>query len=279
MKSMHGLKLFLYASLITLLLGFCYFYLNSTCNDKIWLGMQISKSALTVEYCELYRTGHLFHQPVNTYSNLFYFFLGSIVIGLSINGTSASNSNRLQQFPALMTFCGLSLIYLCFGSSFFHASMTWPGQRVDMNATYAVCLSCLAISVYYYKKQAFSSGIKTGYIIFLFLLVIIFVYLHLLISSLVLLPLLILLILLFTVINYNRNKSALNIQFALLSLLFVVGAFILRTLDVMKIVCNPTSVFQGHALWHICTALSTFFLFWFYYSEKAIIQKNKSYSD
>lgn len=267
MIKIRNLRIFLFSLLFTLVLGLIFFYLNHALGESIWSGMQISRSALTAEYCELYRTGHLFHQPVNTYSNLFYFLLGSIILGLSINGTSASNSNSLQQFPALMAFCGLSLIYLCFGSSFFHASMTWPGQRVDMNATYAVCLSCLAISLYYYKKQAFSTGLKTSYIIFLFLLVVFFVYLHLLVSSLVLLPLLIILILLFTVINYNRNKSALNIQYAFLSLFFVIGAFILRTLDILKIVCNPTSFFQGHSLWHIFTGLSAFFLFWFYYSE------------
>ncbi|HNL83780.1 MAG TPA: ceramidase domain-containing protein [Chitinophagales bacterium] len=268
----RNLHIYLFSLLFTLVLGLVFFYLNHALDEAIWSGMQISKSALTAEYCELNRTDHLFHQPVNTYSNLFYFFLGSIVVGLSIKSTSPSNRNSLLQFPALMAFCGLSLIYLCFGSSFFHASMTWSGQRVDMNATYAVCLSCLAISLYYYKIQAFSTGLKTSYIIFLFLLVLFFVYLHLLISSLVLLPTLIILILFFTVINYNRNKSALNIQYAFLSLFFVVGAFILRTLDVMKIVCNPTSVFQGHALWHIFTGLSAFFLFWFYYSEKISVQ-------
>lgn len=263
----RNLRIFLFSLLFTLVLGLIFFYLNHALGESIWSGMQISKSALTAEYCELYRTGHLFHQPVNTYSNLFYFFLGSIILGLSIKSTNASNRNSLQQFPALMAFCGFSLIYLCFGSSFFHASMTWTGQRVDMNATYAVCLSCLAISSYYYFQLHFTSWIKTLYILVLSLLVIFFVYLHLHVSSMILLPLFIILILFFTLINYNRNKKALSIQFAWLSLLFVIGAFILRTLDILKIVCNPTSVFQGHSLWHIFTGLSAFFLFWFFYSE------------
>ena len=48
--------------------------LDNTLDSRVWEGLVVSKSALTVEYCEFNHPERLFHQPVNTYSNLIYFF-------------------------------------------------------------------------------------------------------------------------------------------------------------------------------------------------------------
>lgn len=263
----ENLRLFFSALLLTLILGCFYFYLNNTHHATIWEGMQISQSALTVEYCEKYLPEKLFHQTINTYSNLFYFFLGVVVIGSAINSKKKKEKNALQRFPALSFCIGLSLIYLCFGSSFFHASMTWMGQRIDMNATYSVCLSGLAIGLYHHQFNRFSKKSKPLFLLGLIVLVYLFFYLHLIIPGTILLPILIGCIIAITVLNYIRQPQHFVLSYALLSMLFVLAAFILRTLDVLKIVCNPTSIFQGHSLWHIFTGLSAFFLFWFYFTN------------
>ncbi len=57
-----------------------FVFLNLHFDGSIWQTMQQSKSALTVEYCELDHYAHFFRQSINTYSNLAYFFLGMIVV-------------------------------------------------------------------------------------------------------------------------------------------------------------------------------------------------------
>ena len=267
------LKIYAIAFSATLLLLFLFIYLNHHFDGTYWQTMQQSKSALTAEYCELDQSTHFFRQTINTYSNLMYFFLGmiSFLIGLyDRKNYLVSNQNPIQQFPSISILFGCCLMYLCFGSAFFHASLTWIGQRVDMNGTYSICISLIGISFYRLVKIENPSVIfQRLFIVFLVLTIMLFIEIHLLISSIILLPFLILLTTIFTIINYLRNRNNFNIQLAILSLLLMISAFILRTIDVKKIACNPTSIYQGHALWHIFTGMSAFMLYWFYRSEKA----------
>lgn len=124
---------------------------NSVLTGVVWEGMEISKSALTVEYCEFNDTHKFFHQSMNTYSNLVYFFFGIFIclIGKQdFDNQGLISKNRLANYPELSFLIGISFIYLSFGSAFFHASLTWMGQRVDMNATYSLSISILLIALY-----------------------------------------------------------------------------------------------------------------------------------
>lgn len=254
---------------------FIFAFLNHHFDGTVWDGMQISKSALSVEYCELNQTNKLFHQTMNTYSNLGYFFLGMLAIMISLydkKNEDDSTKNPIQQFPLVSFFFGLCLVYLCFGSAFFHASLTWSGQRVDMNATYSICIALIGLSCYrFLSKEKLLFENKNQWFIILFLVVTIaaFVELHLLVSSIILLPTLILVITVFTSLNYTKNKKGFKMQLAIISLLMMIGAFILRTIDVKKIACNPVSTYQGHAVWHLFTGMSAFLLYWFYRSENS----------
>lgn len=269
-------KIYGIALLTTSAMLLLFVFLNLHYDGSIWQTMQQSKSALTAEYCELDHYAHFFRQSINTYSNLAYFFLGMIVVLISFydKKDKTENKNLVQQFPFISCFFGVCLIYLSIGSAFFHASLTWIGQRIDMNATYSICIVLIGIS--YYRlliKENASNQFKRIFVGCLFLIILLFIQIHLLISSLYLLPFLILLIICGTVLNYLQNKPNFNISFAILSLLLMIGAFILRTMDVQKIACDPTSVYQGHALWHFFTGMSAFLLYWFYRSERL-----KSYS-
>ena len=269
-------KIYGIALLTTSAMLLLFVFLNLHFDGSIWQTMQQSKSALTAEYCELDHYAHFFRQSINTYSNLAYFFLGMIAVLISFydKKDKTENKNLVQQFPFISCFFGVCLIYLSIGSAFFHASLTWIGQRIDMNATYSICIVLIGIS--YYRlliKENASNQFKRIFVGCLFLIILLFIQIHLLISSLYLLPFLILLIICGTVLNYLQNKPNFNISFAILSLLLMIGAFILRTMDVQKIACDPTSVYQGHALWHFFTGMSAFLLYWFYRSERL-----KSYS-
>ena len=265
-------KIYASALLLTLALLLFYLFLNHHYDGSIWQSMQQSKSAITGEYCELDQSKHFFRQTMNTYSNLMYFFLGIIAVLIGFydrKNYQEDNQNPIQQFPMISILFGCCLIYLSIGSALFHASLTWFGQRIDMNATYSICLTLIGISTHRLMvKGKASEHLKKIFIYSIELLILAFIKLHLLIPSTILLPSLILVIIAFTVLNYSKNKSSYKIQLAILSLLLAAGAFILRTLDVQKIACDPTSLYQGHSLWHFFTGMSAFLLYWFYRSEK-----------
>lgn len=250
------------SALYTLALFAVYFLLNDTLTGNTWAGMTVSKSALTVEYCEFNNVGKFFHQSMNTYSNLVYFFFGIFVCQLAReDGKSPSPAapNRMQQFPLLSWLMGACLIYLSFGSAFFHASLTWLGQRVDMNGTYSISITLLSIAFYHvFHRVSLAEQTKKLLISAVFLLILSFYQIHLLIPSSLLLPILILTTWALISINYVQFRQERSIVFAISSLVLIMVALKIRALDVQKIDCDPHSLYQGHSVWHLLAGLSSF---------------------
>jgi Ceramidase len=247
-----------------------YFFANSLLNGSFWEGMIISKSAQTAEYCEFNNTRAFFHQSMNTYSNLVYFFFGLIICQLAMEDfKSKIHQNRLQAFPELSFLMGFCFIYLSFGSAFFHASLTWVGQRVDMNGTYSISILLIIIAIYHvFYKISLSNRAKKGLVIIVLLFILSFYKLALLVSSSVLLPIFILLIWFLTAINYFQFRKERSVILAILSIILIVFALKIRELDVQKINCNPLSLYQGHSLWHFMAGLSSFCSYAFFRFSK-----------
>jgi len=127
-------KILIRSTVITTIMLLIWIGLNQILGGNIWQGMTLSKSALTVEYCEFSNPDLFFHQPMNTYSNLVYFFFGVLICQIAWWDYKSRNfQNLLANFPLLSALMGVCFIYLSFGSTFFHASLTWAGQRMDMN--------------------------------------------------------------------------------------------------------------------------------------------------
>jgi hypothetical protein len=256
----------------TLAMLFIWFCSNQFFDGSFWNGMVVSKSALTVEYCEFNNVDRFFHQAMNTYSNLIYFFFGVLVLHIAYRDyktpTLISN-NRLEGFPLLSALMGFSFIYLSFGSAFFHASLTYMGQRIDMNGTYSVSVTLLSIGLYhvFYKIQL-SNTQKYIFIGILLLIIIVFLKISLLIPSSILLPILILLSLVTIGTNYLQFRKHRYLVLAILGLVLIIVAVKIRTLDVQKVNCDPLSIFQGHSIWHLLTALSSFCNYAFFRLQK-----------
>ncbi len=248
--------------LLTLGMLVVWWGLNSALSGSVWEGMVISKSALTVEYCEFNHVDRFVHQPMNTYSNLAYFFFGVLILQIAFadyKSLALDRQNRMQAFPLLSALMGLCFIYLSIGSAFFHASLTYIGQRVDMNGTYGLTLVLVSIGLYHVLHNVrLTQTVKTGGVIVLAVLILLFLKIALLVSSAILLPSLILTMLLLIAINYAQFRKERSIILALASLVLIVMAIKLRTLDVQKVGCDPHSLVQGHSAWHVLTALSSF---------------------
>ncbi|SOE23884.1 Per1-like [Spirosomataceae bacterium TFI 002] len=237
---------------------------NSLLPPTIWEGMQLSKSALTVEYCEFNNPKQFFHQSINTYSNLAYFFFGSIILFTGI-ADKRRMGNFLSNFSWLSIITGACMIYLSFGSAFFHASLTWIGQRVDMNGTYGITIVLAVIGFVHLFKAQFQSSISQKWLSFgLLAFILAFYEIALHVSSGVVVPVLILASLIFMLVEYFKNRSKKSILLISLSMIIIVVAVKVRSWDVQKIGCDPLSYFQGHSLWHLLTAMSSFVTYSFY---------------
>ncbi|MBK9328207.1 MAG: hypothetical protein IPM95_02605 [Sphingobacteriales bacterium] len=46
-------------------------------------------------------------------------------------------------------------------------------------------------------------------------------------------------------------------------------------LDITDKLCSPTSIFQGHSLWHLLTAVSIFLAYLFYRSEEFLTTEER----
>ena len=240
------------------------YYLDSS----LWEGMVVSKSALTVEYCEFNHPDRFFHQPINTYSNLIYFFYGLVVFQLAlkdINGLVSVRANTVVNYPYLSLLLAANFIYLSIGSAFFHSSLTWIGQRVDMNATYGLTLSliCIGLVVTIVKKDL-SSQMQLTIVASMLLLTVLFLPLALQISSSLLLPSLFLLLVALATLNYLINRSQRFPLLGILGVVLLVVAIQIRALDVAKVNCDPYSIWQGHAGWHLLTATSSLCLYFYF---------------
>jgi len=238
-----------------------YFLLNATLVGSTWAGMTVSKSALTAEYCEFDNTSAFFRQSMNTYSNLVYFFLGVLIWQQAQHDAKNRGlglQNWLAQFPGLSYLVGGCFVYLSFGSAFFHASLTWPGQRVDMNGTYGLTVSLLFVALYsVFHGVTLSDRAKKLVVAGAVGLILALLEIALHVSSGLLLPALILSIWVLLIINYIQFRKERSATLGLLSFVFIIAAFYVRTLDVQKVNCDPYSWYQGHSVWHVLAGLSS----------------------
>lgn len=267
-SSLNPLNLILRALLYTLAMVVVFFALNATLDGGVWHGLTASQSAVTVEYCEFDDVRRFFRQSMNTYSNLVYFFFGAVVWQMGWEDRQRrghAGLNRLRQFPALSLLVGACFVYLSFGSAFFHASLTWVGQRVDMNGTYGLSLSLLAVAAYhvFHKIQPSARGKRVWVGAFVTVLLL-FYEVHLRVPSRILLPALILLTWALVLINYAQFRRERSAWLGFLSLVLIAVALKIRALDVQKIGCDPHSPFQGHSLWHWLAGLSSFCTYAFF---------------
>lgn len=253
--------------------------LDYSLDSRVWEGMVVSQSALTVEYCEFNHPERLFHQPVNTYSNLIYFFYGMVVFQLGWKDWKAfanREANTVRKFPYLSLLLAANFIYLSLGSAFFHSSLTWIGQRMDMNATYGLTLSLICIGwVQVLVKKEVSLRMQLGIVGVLLLLIASFLPLALLISSSLLLPSLFLILLVLGIINYIQYPAQRIPVLGVLSFVLLAVAVQIRSLDVAKVNCDPMSIWQGHALWHLLTATSSLSMYFYFRRVKNLTRLNK----
>ena len=226
-------------------------------------------------FCEANRMDEAIRQPSNTWSNLGYLLVALFALTLAVhdykNKERRSSGNFLVMYPFFSVLYGLSCLYLFIGSFMYHASLTMLFQKLDQTGLYSVIGMILILNIYKINPYHYRRGEWKNSHVFAKLLVIIFniaFFKWLWKFNINILVPVMLIFTFITAIYYIKRVSNtdyfINYMYAAFFILFAAGS--IWMIDREGVACNPQSAIQGHALWHVLTAASMFFIYLYYRS-------------
>ncbi len=206
-------------------------------------------------FCEAVRDG-LVRQPANTWSSL-AFCVGGVVMAIEL--VRRRESRGLSPFEAACF--ALASFFVGAGSAFYHASLTFFGQWLDVESMYLLVLVAFAVNVDALRPRAPKRFLA------------VYVGVNLLLGALLVwVPLLrrfafafvVLSVVLTDVLLRRRGLRAWPLAPLGTAAGVMALAFGIWILDTTHVLCVPTSLLQGHAAWHVLGAVATYFL-WRYF--------------
>jgi len=240
----------------------------------LWSGMP-EAGGNAFHFCEANRMDEAIRQPSNTWSNLGYLIVGLFALTLAVHDYKKkdrrASGNFLVMYPFFSVMYGLSCLYLFVGSFMYHASLTMLFQKMDQTGLYSVICMILILNIYkinpyIYHKGEWKSTQGFAKLIIIILNIAFFKWLWKLEIN-ILVPVM-LIIDIGTSVYYIRKVSntAYFVKYMYASFFILFGAGSIWMLDRQGVVCNPQGILQGHAIWHILTAVSMFFIYLYYRS-------------
>ena len=236
----------------------------------------ISAGGNSLHFCELNRDGMVI-QPANTWSNLGYLFVGCILFSVGLKDHfhkgRADVKNLLAKYPAFTFFLAIGLIHLFIGSFFYHASLTQLFQIMDVTGIYAIILALFTYNAFKaFPLMKIGKELKSthrwliGIGVSLNLVFMLEIYKW---NINYVFPVLIIALLVVNLINFrSKVLQKMYKNYIWLAMATMLAALSLWILDRTNVWCSPTSIFQGHALWHLLTALAVLLIYFYYRSEE-----------
>ncbi len=222
-------------------------------------------------YCEI-SNGKLFVEPINTMSNFSFIIIGLIIAWQMMIGTFKENSNNLTRSDFMSIFFSSLIICLGPASMAMHAFYTSWGTTLDVLSMFLVCAFLVGYSI-----QRF---FKLNVIYFICIYVVVIIICEWVSRWQIKLPIIeyatnlifacfIILAVIFECLIVFVRRTGLEKKWGIASIVTLLIAFLIwnfsKTGDRF---CYPESFIQGHALWHSLDALSIYFLFRYYVSER-----------
>jgi hypothetical protein len=243
----------------------------------VWRGWVESVELRRPAYAERVYPDDVLRTRSDTWSNLAYVLVGFYALALGLHDLrrqAPANAGYLIHTPALSILFGAACCFLGFGSGLFHASLTRWGQQLDVAAMYSPLVVFIAINVGRWVPRLNAgdgrAGIPTWPILAgLALITCFFLYEYKWsMRSSVVLPTLILIVAAFVVVDRFQRRRRMSVPLMLLSLAALVAARICWVMDVKGTFSGPDTWLQGHAVWHLLTALSLATIYLYYRNEE-----------
>jgi len=197
-------------------------------------------------FCEGDRGG-LLRQPINTFSNLAFIF-----VGFWIWNRAKDSQGRL--FAAIVVFIG-------FSSAFYHASLSFVGQNFDVFAILLLPSLVILDNVAHETKRPILSlawAYALANAVFLAIIAFVPVFRRPMVGILALA----------LVLSERRVKRVRNIKLLAGALGCFALAFAFWVPDRLQWVCSPAVPPLGHAIWHTLSAAAAAILFLYLDSER-----------
>ncbi len=236
-----------------------------------WFG-EAGKAAL--EFCEASKEG-IIKQPANSWSNMAFIAIGLLIGWQAMKKKfhHKTNRNRMTSTLFFPTFLATLTVLLGPGSMAMHATTASAGGYFDMLSMYL-----LASFIFAYAFIRFFN--LNEFIFFIMFLVVLGFchYVHFydgkvfgIIDVNIVFGLFAVGGVIIEYLNYLIYKNQINIKWALVfSTIFLLSFLIWNLSRTDAIFCDPNSLLQGHAIWHILDAITVYYMYRFYVSEKEI---------
>lgn len=222
-------------------------------------------------FCEAIRDGAI-RQPANAWSSLAFVVVAVVVVaqvradrrapaGVRVNAMTSGAA-----WPAVYV---LALLMTGFGSAFFHASLTFAGQFLDVLGMYFIATFILLYNVG--RLRALSQVATVASYLSLNVALAALLYSLPVFRRYLFGALLAAAVALELAIRARRAPDIAH-RYFWRALAVMAIAFGIWILDITKVVCDPASLLQGHAAWHLLGAVASGLLFYYYRSERTAPQ-------
>lgn len=225
----------------------------------MWEGWQLATCMPDSCFCEAVRDGAI-RQPSNTWSSL-TFCLAAFAM---LPALRTKRTGRLSSLEAWLFAVAAFLVGVT--SAFYHASLSFLGQSLDVQSMYLLVVPALAVNL-----DDLRPGAPKRFLLS---------YLGLNVGLGVLLVLVpefrrygfagvIVAVLLSEVVLRRRALRDWSLSPLVRAVGIQGGAFVIWNLDRAHVVCDPQFPIQGHAVWHALGAVASFEL-WRYFTQPSV---------
>jgi len=224
---------------------------------KGWLGADVGRGA---NFCEAARQG-LVRQPANTFSNT-----GFVLAGLLI----AWHAGTLPARRGLATAFACLVVLLGPGSAAMHATQSSAGGHLDMASMYVVASAIAAYAATRWLRRgvaflafAFGGGVVLCEVVGAWRVPVPVV----MTTGNAVFGLLLLAAVTLEVLIMRRGEALAGRVFGFASVATILTAFVIWN-AARAWLCDPHSLLQGHAVWHLLGAVSAYLLYRYYAGQE-----------
>lgn len=255
--------------LITLIIAVVSLTLFSIAILHGWFGPE---GGIGDVFCEASRPGYI-KQPANTFSNI-GFIVAGLVIGWQLSsGRFLQNQNSFTRTFFYGTFFSSLAVLLGPGSMALHATTAKVGGFFDMLSMYLIASFVLA-----YAMQRYFSWQPLQFTMVFAITLAICLWANFQDYEIIFgffgntaFAFFVTLTIMFEGLNMYARKLRMNKTWGYASLLSLLTAFVIWNLSRTDApFCDPSSLVQGHGIWHLLCAFSVYSLFRMYVSEQAV---------
>jgi dihydroceramidase len=231
-----------------------------------WDGWRPATCVPAACFCEAVRSTGV-RQPSNAFSSFAFLPIAFLVLGRAIRRYRAGDlpgAGPFSREPVYSILYAAALLVLGFGSAFYHASITFVGQVIDVSGMYLLGTFAVVYAASRLRPMR-PAVVAISYLALNASLVAVLlvapVFRRYLFAALVVIA-----IGLELRARRTRSESA-TAGYFLGAVALAAAGFLFWTLDLTRVVCAPMSRVQGHAIWHVLTALGAGCLYLYYESE------------